>query len=145
MFCRDENKNVKAHTDGKLCSNKTRLTFRNGIIRMETARDHPRLLQGNASLSRAYSGNKDFQFILGPDKDTDTLGKEESIFDWIRVLHAKIDDFNLFKDNLTIVGHERKYLNKEDYLRIICDDCVAYCCKGEKSPAGAVKLFGTLM
>ena len=82
MFFRDENKNVKAHTDGKLCSNKTRLTFRNGIIRMETARDHPRLLQGNASLTRAYSGNQDFQFILGPDKDTDTLGKEESIFDY---------------------------------------------------------------
>jgi hypothetical protein len=109
MFFRDENKNVKAHTDGKLCSNKTRLTFRNGIIRMETARDHPRLLQGNASLTRAYSGNQDFQFILGPDKDTDTLGKEESIFDWIRGLHTKIDELGI-KDNLTTVGHERKYL-----------------------------------
>ena len=60
-------------------------------------------------------------------------------------MHAKIDDSNLFKDNLTTVGHERKYLNKEDYLRIICDYCVAYCCKGEKSPADAVKLFGTLV
>ena len=64
-------------------------------------------------------------------------------------MHSKIDelgiDSNLFKDNLTTVGHERKYLNKEDYLRIICDYCVAYCCKGEKSPADAVKLFGTLV
>lgn len=74
----EENKLVKAKTNGKVIRSSPILGIRNEMTVLEPERDHPRLVAGNLQLVRGYGANYDFQVILAPFLDVENIDISEN-------------------------------------------------------------------
>ena len=165
MHFRNENPNVKAHTDGKLCRKDPVLVVIKGIVHLELPRDHPRFVQGSIQLSKGWSANFDFQVILGPEQCMEKLqfldsngnyfsdaGEDrlqESVLEWMETLQSRIEASSItypeFINNLVFFFTKRKYLDNEAYMQNIIDYACGYVTKGETSPDEALQIYKRLL